>query len=108
MPNGMPELFVHLKNNELTEDNFNIEGKHISELAEFLTTIWNKNETISFWHLEDLFNDDKGNEWCREKLIGACRYLYLNHFFDQVFWQAMLQYMTPDSPVNNIVLRHSG
>ena len=99
-----PIYSQHLNMYEPYEDFFSVNYQCIKELNEFLECLWLNQEYISFWQLEDVFDAHLLELWDRDRLINACRYLYLNDCFDNLFWWEMLRQLTSDSIVNMIRL----
>ncbi|EEA8075697.1 hypothetical protein [Enterobacter hormaechei] len=59
-------------------------------LAKRLDDAWIKKERLTFYALEDEFQVRYKPEWERGDLLGICRYFYLDHRFDQKFWETLI------------------
>lgn len=73
---------------------FAVGEKQIAQLATFLEERWLAKTPISFYELEDHYGISgsarPGPQWERSTLVSACRYLWLEGWFDQEFWNGMV------------------
>ena len=65
---------------------FTISKEMIVSLASYLDDLSLRNQTITFYQLEKAY---KSKEWDRNGLVIACRYMFLNKMFADM-WDALL------------------
>lgn len=64
----------------------------VHELAKYLDDRDLANEVPSFYELEDYYDVRSSRTiWDRMSLITACRYMFLDHKFDEKFWGTLLR-----------------
>jgi hypothetical protein len=77
------------------EDNFKISASDIRDIHELLCDKWEAKTLVTFYDLEAELGisgaSRPGPQWDRIKLMRACRYLYLQRYFDDEFWAKMLE-----------------
>jgi hypothetical protein len=72
-------------------DQFDIGAKPLQELWRYLDAKWRGKEPVTFYDLEDKYEVKGYPEfWSRERLINACRYMYLRDVFNADFWEGFL------------------
>lgn len=65
---------------------FEVSKEMIVDLHSYLEDQWKRNQKLTFNELEKAY---RSKEWNRDKLIYACRYMFLNEMFlDQ--WESLL------------------
>lgn len=72
---------------------FEISKEMMLSLYGYLKDLWQRNEKLTFNDLEKAY---KSKDWNREKLINACRYMFLSEMFLE-HWESLLS--GDDNPV---------
>lgn len=69
------------------KEHFAVSPSMIEELAEYLDEIWRKDDSTTFYELEERYRVREGTTgWDRPKLINACKYMFIRGMFDNSFW----------------------
>jgi hypothetical protein len=72
-------------------EQFDVPRDMVKELAKFLDDRWLKKEVPSFYELEDYYDVRSGRGfWDRLKLVHTCRYMFLNHMFNEECWDSLM------------------
>jgi len=69
------------------ESCFEITKEMMISLGNHLDDLWRRRQATTFYELEKNY---KSKDWSRGKLILACRYLWLNRMFMDLFWDSFL------------------
>lgn len=86
---------------------FEVSQSQMNDLIYYLDTAYANQEFVTFWQLEDLFEADKLQMWDRDRLINACRYLYMKRTYSRSFWQSLLAFMPEESITHMITKQFS-
>lgn len=72
---------------------FRVSKNEVLELGAFLDEKWLAESPITFYELEDHYGVKYSTHtmWDRVKLLNVCRYMYLKHMFDDVFWANLIK-----------------
>ncbi|MGH1428727.1 MAG: hypothetical protein ACRBEE_12360 [Arenicella sp.] len=89
---------VPQKPHENFKEFFIISGDFVKQVVEFLDEKWLKNNSPTFYELEDKF----GGKNNRSKLITICRYCYMKRMFDDKLWKALITPMKFPSEAGNL------
>ena len=90
------------KCDEAYQNQFNVTGEQMHELANYLDQAWTNKTEVTFHELEQDFEHQELTDWNREKLIDGCRYLYMCDMYNYKFWHGLLSITTPQSDLHII------
>jgi hypothetical protein len=72
-------------------EQFDVTEDKINKISEFLDEKWQAKTPVSFYDLENHFDAKGSSNLDRVKLKRACRYMWLNEMFDDLFWSTLVE-----------------
>lgn len=73
-------------------ETYGVGREQVQEVAELLDEKWRNKEKVTFYDLEDTYQNSWAGRGVREDLINICRYFYLVEWFDEPFWNELMSW----------------
>jgi hypothetical protein len=73
------------------EDLFDVREAELTDVLKLLELHWGDKKRITFYELERHHDARGAGLWSRDKLVTACRYVFLSRRFDPLFWTTLVE-----------------